>query len=303
MFKNIVIIPTEGFANRLRAIASTSCLSNFLNIPFFVIWEKEKCCNIEIHQIFNTPFDTIDLNHILNSKYYFSPNLHTNNYLSSLTRSDTEYDFLIIKGGHEFKHDDMDEQIFLYKKHQFYHSLQFTSFIQDYIQQFSLPNNVIGIHFRDFVRDYDHADARIFSSDSPLSLFNSILKNMLTKNPNQLFYLSTNTSDAKQFFINNVPSKNIIHYDHNNFQRNDHNGILNAVIDFVLLSKTKYILGSYMSSFSDEAAFFNFIPKCCIRNHNHNDHSIKYHCYGSSVHHDNVYLLYKKNLHNDIFVT
>ena len=51
--KRIVLFPTQGFGNRIKAIVSAKILSEYLKIPLHINWINEKCINAEYRDIFS----------------------------------------------------------------------------------------------------------------------------------------------------------------------------------------------------------------------------------------------------------
>lgn len=272
----IILIPTQGFCNRLRAIASTYVLSKFLNTDFYVIWNPEECCNIDCGEIFMTKFNSINLEEIKNKNYFYNPNIHTNIILNN--NDIYKLDYLIIQGGHEFKHPNMSLYDFIKEKNIFYKSLKFTKSVRNIVNEFLMLNGTkIGIHYRDYIKKYDEADGRKFNEESPIEIFIEKMKNILKNNPKASFFISTNSDESLNKFKSIFP--NIIHINNQSNERNDKNSIIQAVANVILLSKCKFIIGTHMSSFSDEACFFNMIPKLCISKSKSDN---VYHSYGFS---------------------
>lgn len=270
---SLVIIPTQGFCNRLRAIASTSVLAKYLNTDFYLIWENEDCCNCDFNLIFSNTFKHITIDELSNSKYLFSPNTHTNNIMTHILHND--YDFVIIKGGHEFKHPDMPLIQFLQSKHKFYNTLSFTPQVCSISKHIDC-SNCVGIHYRDFVPKYDKLDGRDFSVQSPIKSFLAVIERLYKNDNTTSFYISSNTNVALTHISKLVPEQNIITLKDIDTERNSSLGVIHAVSSLLLLANCKFIVGTVMSSFSDEACFFNNISKLCIGNENIQ----AYHCYG-----------------------
>jgi hypothetical protein len=290
MFPNIVLIPTQGFGNRLRAIASSFILAEYMHVKFFMNWEKEECCNVDIHDIFLTQFDSIKLNEIDN--YFFNPSLHTNVILDKISTINN-IDYLVIQGGHEFKHFNMSENDFIKKKHTFYKSLIFNDNISNYVSNFNLPKHTIGIHFRDFISKYDLLDGLDFSKESPIDLFILEIKRILQSKPNTKFFLSSNSKFPYQFIKDIINKDNLLTTTFDDISRNSTQGIQHCVADFLLLSNCKYIIGTSSSSFSDESCFFNLITKHCISKKISNI----YHCYGLSINYNKAFLLFNSSIY------
>ena len=281
MVVKIVIIPTQGFCNRIRAMSSAFVLSKYLNTQFYVIWDKEIGCNCDWKTIFTNRFDSISINDIKKFKYFFNPSLHTNEVLSKYSNlNDIEY--LVIQGGHEFKHPNQSLANFINEKSKFYKSLKFTSNIMDKVN-FILEDKFynekpIGIHFRDFIETHDKADAYNFTKVSTPEAFVHYINSLIKTQPNVKLFLSTNSDRIIKIIKNSIKNyeKHIITLDDNDKSRESNEGIIDAVVDLLLLSECKYIIGTISSSFSDEACFFNKISKLCIGSENIE----KYHCFG-----------------------
>ena len=160
-------------------------LVNYLKSKFFIVWEKEECCFCELEDIFSTKFETTDLKTILDTKYFYSPQTHTNTIMHRIH----EFDNIVIKGGHEFKHPDIPVVSFLKQKQHFYQSLIFSSQVTQTINHydFDMSECVVGIHFRDFLPKYDALDNRDFSKISPIESFVELIKKIHTKDTNTKF--------------------------------------------------------------------------------------------------------------------
>lgn len=66
------------------------------------------------------------------------------------------------------------------------------------------------------------------------------------------FYLATDDKETQHQLLNRFRSKMIVY--HKVLDRNLEKGVIDAVVDMYCLSNTKYIYGSYWSSFSDIAS-------------------------------------------------
>lgn len=276
---SVVVIPTQGFCNRLRALASAHILANYWKTKCYVIWEKEEGCNVQFDDIFSCQFETIGIQTVAKAKHYFSPQVHTNNVLTNDLQS---YEYLVIQGGHEFKHPDMSVFAFLQHKHAFYNSLTFSASVNGLVEsKLSAFQNkkVIGIHFRDFIEKYDRADGYDFTKASPLENFVHWIKKICDEQPQTWIFLSSNTNRIIDRLGNDSAiQQRIITLSHSDKRRDSVEGIVHAVADLLLLSKCNYIIGSVSSSFSDEACFFHFISKYCLGKRQ--SVSDSYHCYG-----------------------
>lgn len=115
---------------------------------------------------------------------------------------------------------------------------------------------MVGLH----IRGTDHSQAK--------GAFN--LNNLIDKikkenwlNPDTKFYLATDEPDLAYHLKVLFPGK-IYEQSKSSLDRNNKQAIKEAVIDFYNLSKTKKIIGSYYSSFSQEAAILGRIQIGCL---------------------------------------
>tara|TARA_Y100000389_G_C17465374_1_gene525005 strand:- start:61 stop:1023 length:963 start_codon:yes stop_codon:yes gene_type:complete len=291
---NIVVIPTQGFANRMRMIASAHVLAKHLNRSLFLHWKPEESCNIKFDQAFEShPFEFISFSEIQQSQYLFKGHVHTDTLIQDIEHSKEQYDYFVLQGGHEFKHPDMSVPDFIQNKHETYSSLTFHSSIINMFQGAQLPKKYIAVHFRSVVDKYDGQDiaqspACAFHINSPIYKFFNIISHI--HNPHDIpFVILSNTPEflcqlQKQFphhtFLSTNPSNST---DMSN--RSDTLSMMHSIFDFYVLSKSIFIIGSYQSSFSDEPSFFNMVPKF-IPLSKHLISNPQYHCFNYIPHHN-----------------
>lgn len=153
---------------------------------------------------------------------------------------------------------------------------------------------MIGIHFRDYVEKYDKADGRVFNKESPIEQFTKML-DIITKNTKCNIYLSSNSLEITELFkkkydrvISYTDVKKVT------YTRDAVDGIKHAIIQMLILSKCDLIVGTFHSSFSDEACFFNLVSKICIKCDT--KENTLYHCHGLEKILDNFVLVPKYNV-------
>lgn len=292
---DVVISPTQGFCNRLRSLASAYVLADYMNTNIYVNWVPEKCCNIAINDVFETKFNSIDVNVLKASLYYFNPQKHTNEILQAYVNDDqvcdwTRLKYLVIEGGHEFKHPEMSTIDYLSRKHAFYRKLKFISPIEKEVERYQNSRTTkttrIGVHFRDYVAAYDQADGRMFSQDSPFPKFTEIVERLLNSSRGTSasieLYVTSNSEEILNRFREQYGGRaTVINYttpEGRDLSRDTTWGVQQAIIEMLLLSRCDILVGTYYSSFSDEACFFQMVPKICITAKVPQDNG--YHCHG-----------------------
>jgi hypothetical protein len=95
-------------------------------------------------------------------------------------------------------------------------------------------------------------------ANSPTALFIQTLKNEQKRNADIKFYLATDDrGEAK--ILKKVIGESIVYYP-SELARKRPEGIQQALVDLILLSNAKKIIGSYWSSFTEIASVYGNIP-------------------------------------------
>ena len=80
------------------------------------------------------------------------------------------------------------------------------------------------------------------------------------------FFLSTNDADTEAYMLRKYPAHMLIFPKAHHSERDSLVGIREALADWLLLGRCALIIGSFWSSFSDEAAVMNRPLKIMVRN-------------------------------------
>lgn len=112
-------------------------------------------------------------------------------------------------------------------------------------------DNTIGVH----IRRTDNKEAIRLS---PLEKFYSRMENEITKDTNVKFYVATDDDTVKQDMIRRFPQRIITQFEKS--ERDSLEGMEFAVNDLFCLSKTRKIIGSLYSSYSQIASELGGIP-------------------------------------------
>lgn len=268
----IYLVPQFGLSNRLRSIVSAYSLSQKTNQKLCIIWEKNKDFDFEFNKFFKEipsvqfcdkhfllhifknnqniipiPFNRVRLvvfffvkKVILRFIEEFNDELVLNkrfdNYFWELRKKN-----LYIRTCYDFYGEECNSRLYnqLFK---------LTDSLQQKVNQYILTHfqnkNVIGLH----IRRTDNFESIKYSTDD---LFIQQIKNF--NSPNTFFYLATDDIfvlyNMKRYFNNNM----LYQYE-KTWDRISIEGINCAIIDLWLLKNTRFILGSYWSSYSKLAA-------------------------------------------------
>src|SRR3989344_167349 len=109
--------------------------------------------------------------------------------------------------------------------------------------------NIVGVHARrtEFLLN---ADGR--GSVSSDERFFERMRQIIEKNPKTRFFLATDSKETEQNFIREFGNK-IIVFSGKNWDKSSKESIQHALIDLLLLAKTRHILGTYLSTFTEIA--------------------------------------------------
>ncbi len=260
----ILIKPIGGLANRMRVVASALWLSNITKNTVKLIWNINEELYCEFNDLFR-PIDNIELNENIKYNYIrqYSPKYKLKHLAASTFNKLINVDFCITESfflsqaiNHEKQLIKMaknynktfietcqqfgDSDIFLSK---FVPKKDLQKIIN--IQTSMFSDNTIGLHIR-------RQDNIISTTESPLELFINRVRLEIKKNKHTTFYLSTDDL-ATEHKLTALFGERILTRK-KQLDRISSNGIKDALVDMFCLSNTKYIYGSYWSSFSDVSA-------------------------------------------------
>lgn len=292
MLKKIVVQPTGGLCNRLRAIDSvlhllkTTDKTNHIT----VIWENNHELGASYESLFQ-PNDKIKVietqpfsgKNMLNPLHMMSvwnviapteENYQKSSKFRQVLGRETSFDKIIYQ-------DEMFELVknkFDFNKLKNYTSLYIAScfdFEIDYTDKYSINSETMNYPFSDFVvhssvQTKINQISKEFSNltiglhirrtdhagaieHSPLSLFIEKIKEEIALHEKTNFFLATDDKATEKELIQLFGQKIIINSD-KAFDRDSEKGVQDAFVDVACLSKTSKIYGSHASSFSETAA-------------------------------------------------
>ena len=258
----LVLYPQYGLANRLRALASAKILADYTGRKLFVNWYPSKECNIEWEELFvntlerySTPLSSFQAGINLYDDEHNADGFYWDMPQSLLSN---RADVVAVHTCRSFQSARMSQDTYKAAKSLFYKSLQPVSAIQDIVstilRNYFEGHNVIGIH----VRRTDHLsftnkDPKVVC---PTDLFIEAMTGILKNNPDVKFFLATDDKE-EELLIKGTFGDALIVYEKATVCTDTKKGIQDALIDWLLLSNTSRILGSYMSSFTEEAGIVN----------------------------------------------
>lgn len=262
----IILEPKGGLANRMRVIASGLWLSGNTEKNVELIWNLKDELNCNFYELFR-PIDSLSFVGRKKRKYYYVKATNQENFKKKIkawfTNKLINIDYCIKEK--DFNNFIWNNKIDLInisqkKKNLFIQTCQEFGDNYNYFSKFKpideIQNKIdlvtkqfnqhtIGIHIR-------RSDNLESIEGSPLELFIEKINLEIKQNSKSNFFIATDdelTEKKLQILFENK----ILTYK-KELSRNTERGIKDAVVDLFCLSKTKYIYGSYWSSFSDIAS-------------------------------------------------
>lgn len=259
----IICINRSGLANRIKALVSCIKYAEESNISFYYYWQVIDSYSGYNRHIFNCPLKKLFDNNI---EYTENLNLSEIDKILSGHNKYTPVDYnykkiyyhpvlLNFKWDNDFN-KDYYKKISLIKDDylKYFEYLIPTLELQTKINEFSkkFDENTISVHIRSWSRANEKSrQIRLFQNG--LQRF----ENEMEKHNGKKFFLSTDSSHVKDYFLNKSKLKDrVICYNREtnlDISRDIPEGIQEDLIELYLLSKNKTIIGTYNSTFTEVA--------------------------------------------------
>ncbi len=263
--------PDAGLSNRIKCLISVIRLADKLSRKLLVYWPVNFSCGARFSELFKNHFDFIDkstLNHILSSedtiKYSeFPKKLDDKKYIVFDTwrfillpedrkKIINQFDKNVCDLAIDLQFEKVPKnlrKIFL----SYLSKLNPQDEVLNKINLFSVKKNIsemVGVHVR---RNEFILNGRAQNSND--LFFFKRMDDLLLSNPNLRFFLATDSKKTEEIFKERYGNK-IVTFPKENLDRNSSVAIQEALIELLLLSKTKRLLGTYASTFTEMAWWF-----------------------------------------------
>lgn len=267
----LTVIPLEGLANRMFAIAAGFYLAEKTNRELTVIWQKNKGLNADYQDIFQynpSEFRLKSVSPLIYNLYYDIPRkknfylpkffhlLDSNKWIYHISAQtaflDDDFFFesasklkknLIVSSCYPFYEPNPEIYKSLFKP---------TETVKNRMKEIYEGRQIdLSIQIR-------RTDHKLSKEKSPVSLFEGAVITELSSKPDALIFLATDDREVKHYFKERFPN-NII-YNHKDARRDCRDGIIDAVAEMFIMAESKKIYGSYSSTFSLMAALLGNVP-------------------------------------------
>jgi len=275
----ILFYPIGGLANRMRAIDSAVNFSKAYNCKLTIFWIRDRGMNCDFNRIWKPVSFIKEATGRISGFFFYLQRrfvfirwvlkilerwrilrVFVDEYkgkdemLYSYVKSasgDIRYWFLVIMTCEDFfPGQSFRSDLF-----------QLQPEIAERVKQETegFDENTIGVHIRrsDHIHSIEH---------SPLELFEEYMLNELSNCPEAKFYIASDDEAVKEHFKQNPQWKSKVIFSEGCLLRDSQEGILQAVTEFYALSRTRKILGSYWSTFSELASRIGYLNLMVVKN-------------------------------------
>lgn len=262
---SLTLVPVGGLANRMKAIDAAIQLISGTDLALKIYWFRDKGLNCRFDQLFQ-PLDLPQVSLIeatsFDSFSYDRPrkrNLYIPRFFQSFYFDDCVYEAEATERMYQhfdFRSWAINKRTYLAscvyffppapdtRLFQFFHPVPA---LQQRIDEVSrtFGNRCVGVHIR-------RTDNLSSINESPTKLFVDRMQMMIQSDKDTCFYLASDSPEEKSKMKATFGERILTSV--TDLSRNSVQGIQDALVELYALSKTKMILGSVKSSYSETAA-------------------------------------------------
>ena len=262
---SLTLVPVGGLANRMKAIDAAIQLISGTDLALKIYWFRDKGLNCRFDQLFQ-PLDLPQVSLIeatsFDSFSYDRPrkrNLYIPRFFQSFYFDDCVYEAEATQRMYQhfdFRSWAINKRTYLAscvyffppapdaRLFQIFHPVPA---LQQRIDEVSrtFGNRCVGVHIR-------RTDNLSSINESPTKLFIDRMQMMVQSDENTCFYLASDSPEEKSKMKATFGERILTSV--TDLSRNSVQGIQDALVELYVLSKTKMILGSVKSSYSETAA-------------------------------------------------
>ncbi|MBN2432225.1 MAG: hypothetical protein JXQ27_12165 [Acidobacteria bacterium] len=257
------IEPQAGLCNRLRVLAAALALSARTGQRLHVLWFRDRGLNCDFDRLFEVPSTFARLTQLHRDRWYSH---YYRQWLIRHSACHLEHADVVQRGRRGRSFDDLASfpSVYLATHKMFLRDTsRFAAFvpvaelrriIEDVVRSFD--KHMVGVH----VRRGDNSRA---AEQSRTAAYVRGMQEEIRRQPQTRFFLATDSPEDERALRRAFPNR-ILVYPKTSLDRNNPQAIREAVVDLLCLARTRRLLGSYWSSFSDTAARLGGIPRITV---------------------------------------
>lgn len=265
----LIVEPCAGLGNRLLGLASANALAERLGRRLVVIWKREAGCNIRASELFELPMEVVEISENGLKKEPIAQLRGDREKKkwrgkASLFLECEDVERIKARRGYEGLFETIQKEPAVYFKTfgpvcalgaGSYRFLRPGKKIEAKGEALfaRLGEHSVGVH----VRRTDHTEA---IANSPLALFLERMERELAADEKTEFFVATDDAGVREELRAAFPAQKLIFNEKGIIDRDSKEGIEDAFVEMLALSKCRKILGSYNSTFSLLPSYIGDIP-------------------------------------------
>lgn len=264
----VVVKTNAGLANRMRVLSSCIALQERLGKPIEVIWERNRELNCSFYDLFEPipNIKIIDWSYLLPFQR-LAKRRRRNRLEGYKLKADVRIDDLEVRELRRMGQDVLTliqdaNIVFISTCERFYgkknevKKLRPVAAVLKLLLKVNKPRKYLGVHIR-------QGDSELSVQYSPLEMFEERITLEMEEYPMRGIFLASDDNQVLKRFSKKFTDK--LFYIPSSKNRKNSKAIQYALADLLLLSQSYKIIGSYWSSFSEEAAHYGEIELEVLR--------------------------------------
>lgn len=252
---------TSGLGDRLLAYAGCWRIAQVTAREPRLYWEVNDRCGCEFARLFENPLPMVgesDLVRLVQTNYavkFYNAWLDRPQprYTHVAADGDPTYDIIVVKSwNYPALDNDKDGPNLRNELRPHLLALRPTSEIAAEVKDFGLPAGTIGVH----IRRGDHVERFNASREQD---FETMMEAALERSPAARFFLATDVEDVERRFCQRFGGHVLVRAKRGG-GRTTESGMVDSLVDVLLLSQTRAILGNQHSAFTRIAALWGQCP-------------------------------------------
>lgn len=265
----MIIEPCAGLGNRLLGLGSAYAVAEKLKRELIVIWKREVGCNVRADELFELPMQVVEISE---NGFKREPLAHLRSNRIKEKYRGMASRFLECDDVERIKREEGYEGLFhAIEKEPIIYLKSFGPICELDPESYSflvpgrrveergghlfgqIDAHTVGVH----VRRTDHTEA---IANSPIALFVERMRAELASDGGTGFFVATDDESVKKELKEELPGVRLIFHEGGIIDRNSKEGLYDAFVEMLALSRCRKILGSYNSTFSLLPSYIGNIP-------------------------------------------
>lgn len=270
----IITEPCAGLGNRLLGLCTSYALSKRLERELVVVWKREIGCNIRADELFQLPMRVVEVSENGYSKEPLAHFMGNRTKKSWRGRADLflecdDVEKIKEERGYDGLLQVVSETPCIYFKTfgpvcepapSCFSFLKPAYEVEERGRELfgRIGTDTVGVH----VRRSDHTEA---IANSPLALFAQEMRKEADSGRTARFFIATDDAGVRTELKKLLPDLELIFYEKGVIDRNSKEGLIDAMVEMLALSRCRKILGSYNSTFSLLPSMLGNVPLLVIK--------------------------------------